>query len=115
MKMEPENLSISPTPTPPPLRSLILPIDDEEEDDDDDDDVIKTLVTSLGRSFGSGPKRLVEAMIKQSDICLASSFLEGFDFGFLGVRDWLLALLAFLVVGGRERPRVRDGRDGRDW
>lgn len=110
MKMEPENLSISPTPTPPPLRSLILPIDDEDEDDD----VIKTLVTSLGRSLGSGPRRWVEAMIKQSDICLASSFLEGFDFGFLGVRDWLLALLAFLVVGGLERPRVRDGRDGRD-
>lgn len=96
--MEVEKLSMSsPSPTPP--MRLVLPDDDN------------TLVTSLGRSFGSGPKRVVEVMRKHCGMELMSSFLQGLDFGFFGVRDWLLALLVFLAVGGRVRLRVRDGRE----
>lgn len=71
----PENSSSSSMPTVPRL----LP---------------KTRETSLGRSFGSGPNLLVEAMIKLSEIaCLvvAKSCLIGSSlfvgFGFFGVRD----------------------------
>ena len=58
---------------------------------DDDDD--KNPHTSFGRSFGSGPKRFVEAMIKHSEIacvfvfksCFGSSLFVIFDF--FSVRD----------------------------
>ena len=86
-----------------------------------------TRETSLGRSFGSGPNRLVEATIKDSETarlvdgaksCLfGSSLFVGFDF--FGVRDWSLRLLfGFRVREGREywwAMGVGRGRRGGCW
>lgn len=99
----PENFSKSSMATASKL--LPPPVDDD-----------KTAEISLGRSLGSGPKRVVEATIKHSEIacvvvfisCFGSSRLVGFDF--FGVSDWSLVLLGFLL-GGQERPRVREGRE----
>lgn len=77
----------------------------------------RTLETSFGRSFGSGPEGLTEVTIKDSEIVFSIGFkssifdsssllLDRSEFDFFGVRDWSLVLLDFLLIG----YRLRDGR-----
>lgn len=74
----------------------------------------KTLKTSFGRSFGSGPEGLADVTKNDPEIVFSigfknsifdsSSLLLGrFEFDFLGVRDWSLVLLDFLLTGYRLR------------
>lgn len=96
MNREPENFSKSLTAT--------IPAD-------------RTLETSFGRSFGSGPEGLTDVTIKDSEIVFPIGFRSSIfdssllllgrsEFDFFGVRDWSLVLLDFLLIG----YRLRDGR-----